>query len=83
MARLIMVVMSLMILSSCDYVQQAAFKSAEAAESYCKSNSPTGRELVRQSLAPAMNEKDIAICLRCPGEDQTICTGDPKTIVSE
>ncbi len=80
---LALLILGSLLSSGCAYVQQAAFKSAEAAESYCKSNSPTGRELVRQSLAPAMNEKDIAICLRCPGEDQTICTGDPKTIVTE
>lgn len=67
--------------SGCAYVQQAAFKSAEAAEAYCVNNSPTGRELVRQSLAPALNEKDMAVGLRCPGEDEMFITGDPKTVV--
>jgi len=83
MARLIMVVMSLMILSSCAYVQKAAFKSAEAAQSYCENNTAMGRELVRQQLAPALVEKDIAMGLRCPGDDEMFIVGDPKTIVSD
>ncbi len=84
MGLLIMVVLSLTLLNSgCAYVQKAAFKSAEAAQSYCENNAAMGRELVRQQLAPALVEKDIAMGLRCPGDDEMFIVGDPKTIVSD
>jgi len=74
---------SLLLNSGCAQLQAAAYKSAEAAEAYCGSNTVTGRELVREGLEPAYEEKDMAICLRCPGEEKTYCTGDPKTVVSQ
>ncbi len=79
----IIIVILGMTLSSCAYVQKAAFKSAEAAESYCANNTAMGREIVRQQLAPALVEKDIAMGLRCPGDDEMFIVGDPKTIVSD
>lgn len=69
--------------SGCAQLQAAAYKSAEAAEAYCGSNTVMGRELVREGLLPAYEEKDMAICLRCPGEENTYCTGDPKTVVTQ
>jgi len=73
--------MSLTILSSgCAQLQAAAYKSADAAAAYCVNNTAAGRVLVRQGLEPAYREADMAICLRCPGEAETFCTGDPKTI---
>ena len=74
---------SLLLNSGCAQLQAAAYKSAEAAEAYCGSNTVTGRELVREGLAPAYNDADMAICLRCPGEEKTYCTGDPKTVVTQ
>ncbi len=79
----IIIVILGMTLSSCAYIQKAAFKSAEAAESYCENNTAMGRELVRQQLAPALVEKDIAMGLRCPGDDEMFIVGDPKTIVAD
>lgn len=70
-------------LSSCAQIQTAAYKSADAAAAYCTNNTAAGRVVVRQGLEPAYKEKDMAICLRCPGEDTTFCTGDPKTINME
>lgn len=67
--------------SGCAYIEKGAYKSAEAAEAYCASNTATGREVVREALRPAAEEKDLAICLRCPGDSKTFCAGDPKTIV--
>lgn len=69
--------------SGCAYIQKAAFKSADAAEAYCESNTTTGRELVRQQIAPAMAEKDMAFGLRCPGDDKMFVVGDPKQVVSD
>ena len=66
--------------SGCAQIQAAAYKSADAAAAYCVNNTASGRVLVREGLEPAYREKDMAICLRCPGEEQTFCTGDPKVI---
>ncbi len=78
----LLTIVALMTLSSgCAYVQKAAFASADAAEAYCQSNTATGRALVRQQLAPAMAEKDMAIGLRCPGDDKMFVSGDPKEVV--
>lgn len=79
MGLLILVTLS----SGCAYVQKAAFKSADAAEAYCESNTATGRELVRNELAPAMAEKDMAFGLRCPGDDKMFVVGDPKQVVTD
>lgn len=69
--------------SGCAYVQKAAYKSAEAAEAYCASNTVLGREAVRAELEPALEEKDMALGLRCPGEKEMHIMGDPKTVVTD
>lgn len=69
--------------SGCAQLQQGAYKSAEAAETYCKNNPDLGRQAVRATLEPALVEKDIALGLRCPGETSMHIMGDPKTIVTD
>ncbi len=69
--------------SGCAYVQKAAFKSAEAAEAYCAGNTELGREAVRATLKPALDEKDMAMGLRCPGEESMHIIGDPKVVVTD
>lgn len=66
--------------SGCSYITKGAYASVDAAEAYCESNTVIGRQLVRDALNPAAIEKDIAICLRCPGDTATFCSGDPKTL---
>lgn len=66
-------------LSSCAYVQKAAFKSADAAVAYCENSTALSRSVVQDQLLPAATEKDIAVCLRCPGDTVTHCTGDTKS----
>jgi hypothetical protein len=78
---LLITTLILTVSSGCAYIQKAAFASADAAEAYCESNTATGRELVRQQIAPAMAEKDMAFGLRCPGDDKMFISGDPKTVV--
>ena len=68
------------LISSCAQLGMIADNSADAIVSYCESNSKVGRELLRATLTPAAREEDIAICLRCPGEEVTYCVGDSKTI---
>ena len=69
--------------SGCSYLTQAAYKSADAAEAYCENNTALGREAIRATLAPAFIEKDMALGLRCPGEESTRFVGDPKVVVSD
>ena len=79
--RVFMALLIVGTLTSCAYIEKAAFASADAAEAYCKSNTATGRELVRQQLAAPMAEKDMAIGLRCPGDEKMFVSGDPKEVV--
>lgn len=79
MGLLILVTLS----SGCAYITEAAYKSADAAEAYCKNNTELGREAVRATLKPAFVEKDMALGLRCPGEDSMRVVGDPKVVVTE
>lgn len=78
-----MVVLLMTLSSGCSYLTQAAYKSAEAAESYCKNNTELGRQAVRDTLKPAFVEKDMAMGLRCPGEDSMRIIGDPKVLVTD
>lgn len=76
-------VLGMTLSSGCAYVQQAAYKSAEAAEAYCENNTELGRQAIRDTLKPAFEEKDMALGLRCPGEDSMRVVGDPKTVVTD
>jgi len=55
----------------------------DAAAAYCEANTPTGRKVVREQITPAAKEKDMAICLRCPGDDKTYCAGDAKALATD
>ncbi len=73
----------LLILSGCAYVEAGAYKSVDSAVLYCEYNSDASRNLIRTTLdAPAL-EKDVSVCLRCPGDIKTYCVGDPKLIVPQ
>jgi hypothetical protein len=69
--------------SSCAYVEKAAFKSVDAAVAYCEANTPQGRAAVREQIAPAAKAADVAVGLRCPGDDKMYVIGDPKTVVTD
>jgi len=69
--------------SGCAYIEKAAYKSVDAAAAYCEANTPTGRKVVREQITPAAKEKDMAICLRCPGDDKTYCAGDAKALATD
>ena len=83
MALLTTVVLLGTLSSGCSYLTQAAYKSADAAEAYCENNTELGREAVRATLKPALDEKDMAMGLRCPGEDSMHIIGDPKVVVTD
>jgi hypothetical protein len=82
MALLILVITGTLS-SGCSYLTEAAYKSADAAEAYCENNTELGRQAIRDTLKPAFVEKDMALGLRCPGEESMRVIGDPKVMVTE
>lgn len=45
-------------------------------ELYCKD--PVSRATTKAILDPSFRAKDQAACIRCPGEENLSCAGDPK-----
>lgn len=54
-----------------------------AMEKACGIEGQTARDAYRISRDPEYREKDRAICVRCPGESELKCTGDPMALPAE
>ena len=54
-----------------------------AMEKACGLEGATARDAYRISRDPEYRAKDRAICVRCPGEAELKCTGDPIALPVE
>lgn len=79
----LLLLLSVGLSSGCAYIEKGAYKSVDAGVAYCEANTPSGRKVVRDTLRKPAEEKDIAIGLRCPGDDKMYVVGDPKQVVTD
>lgn len=79
----IVLVMGVMSLSGCAYLNRGAAASVDVAKAYCANNTVLGREVVRQGLHNEAVAEDIEFCLGCPGEADSYCTGPDKNKVPD
>ena len=72
------IALGLMFLSGCATYSELVDKAV-----HYGCNTPEGqtaRLTFRTINDPIYRSKDLAICLRCPGEEALGCTGDPKAL---
>lgn len=59
------------------YSEKSAAAIADGVKGYCVYSTPIGRSVIRQELAAELAAEGVEICLGCPGEPTTICSGGP------
>ena len=69
----------------CTYADKAEALLADGITAYCERNTSSGREIIREGLHPELVSEGVEICLGCPGDLQTACTGAhrPKDVASK
>ena len=71
-----------LLLTACETVATLIPETDELADQYRTSycNNPAARASAKISLDARARAEDYAVCLRCPGEAQISCAGDPKSL---